>query len=413
MRNIKYHKILNLVLILLFIIAISGVLISYVFNVNFVEKYIDRDQRIGEQVKTRINLFQTQMFYLSLFIGLLGLFLLAFKRRTLKFLYARPEFLTNIILLLIFLVAFFLLGEIIMRLFFSEMIYNEYGHGPGSEMIIEKAEYNSLGYRGPEPNMIKDKDTYRILFLGDSFTYGSGIKNLEDTYPYLVQNELSKTNARRIESVVMAKSGYSTLDELKVLKETGLKFKPDLIIIGYFLNDAEGEGSRKGYENMFYSHYTIPYEIGSIMYRYSFFYYFLESRLKNVITSWGFGKNNIDYTKHLYSDSNPYFQQHKKDLKELIELSNKNNIPILIIVIPYLQVDLKNYPYEDIDSYIEGVSKSNKAYFLDLLPYFQNYNLNDVRVSLMDAHMNKLGHNITSNAILEHLQNNFDLGFKT
>ena len=35
----------------------------------------------------------------------------------------------------------------------------------------------------------------------------------------------------KIETIVFAKSGYSTLDELNVLKEKGLKFNPDLIDI--------------------------------------------------------------------------------------------------------------------------------------------------------------------------------------
>lgn len=404
MRKDKPLKILNFLLILFFLISIISILISFIFNVDFVEKYIDRDNRIGDHVKTRIALFQTQMFYLSCVFGFIGILALAFKRRILKFLHLHPEILTNLIFLLFIILILFSIGELSMRIFFHEKIYQEYGHGPEKSEFLKKIEYNSLGYRDVEHDLAKEKDTYRILFLGDSFTLGSGIESIENIYPKLIQTKLNENYGDdKFETIILAKSGYSTLDELKALKEVGLKFNPDLIIIGYYLNDAEGENSRKGYENMFYSHYLIPYELGNILYRHSFFYYFLESRLKNIIVSKGFGKNNIDYTQHLYSNSNPYFQQHEKELKEMIGLSNKNGIPIVIVMIPSLEI-LEDYPHENIHQYIKSISESNDAYFLDLLPYFKNYNLDELRLSFMDTHMSESGHKITADKILTYLQ---------
>lgn len=404
MRKLHKNKLLNCILIILFLLAILSFFISYTFDANFVEKYIDEDNRIGEHVKPRVEIFQKQMLCLSVFFGFAGLLLLTFKKNTLNYLNKNPKFLTNILLLLLIMVILFSLGEILSRTLFSERIYKEYTNGPGAAEYLSKIKYNSLGYRDTEHDITKPQDTYRILFLGDSLTFGFGIENFEATYPELIQNELNKkNNPKKAETIILAKRGYSTLDELKALKETGLKYDPDLIIVGYFLNDAEGYGSRTGYENMFYSHYTIPYELGSILYRHSFFYYFLESRIKNIITNLGFGKNNIDYTKHLYSNSNPYFQQHKKDLEEIIHISNERKIPVIITVIPPLE-NLKEYPYTEIHTQIKGISEPNGAYFLDLLPYFKLYDPAEVRVSLMDAHMNELGHKITSDAIIAYLQ---------
>lgn len=402
--SIKYHRILNLILAVFIFLAIISLLTSFVFNQNFFEKHISQEKLIGEHLEMRINIFQKQMFYLTIFFSFIGLLTWIFRKKILKFLCVHPKFLINLTVLLITLIGIFLVGEMLIRMFFSEKIYNEYTNGPGSVKLLNNIDYNLLGYRDIEHHTAKDEHVYRILFLGDSFTFGSGIKNLEDTYPKLIEKMLNiEYDSIKVEAVIFAKEGYSVLDELNALKRKGLSFEPDLIILGYFLNDAEEKGSKKGYEDLLYAHYIIPYELGDLMYKYSLFYYFLESRLKKMI---GSRKSYEDYIEHLYSDSNPYFKQHKKDLEELIKIANTNKIPLLVIMIPSPGVDFKDYPYLKINKYIQEISESNRVSYLDLLPYFQEYEPKDIRISLFDAHMNELGHKIMAYAVLDYLQKN-------
>lgn len=44
---------------------------------------------------------------------------------------------------------------------------------------------NSRGFRGKDFSIYKPEDTFRIAFLGDSFTFGEGVR-FSDTYPELV-----------------------------------------------------------------------------------------------------------------------------------------------------------------------------------------------------------------------------------
>jgi hypothetical protein len=97
---------------------------------------------------------------------------------------------------------------------------------------------NRLGLRDPrEYDLAKRPNTFRILVLGDSVTFGHG-SVYEHTYPYLVEQQL-KTWRPDVDWQVWnaAVPGYNTSQELAQLEEIGPVFAPDLVIVGFFEND--------------------------------------------------------------------------------------------------------------------------------------------------------------------------------
>lgn len=404
---IKLVKGVALLSILLFFL---GFIASYVINVDFVEKYIDDDGRVGEHVKIRIDIFQSQMLYLSLVFGLIGLLMLIFSKKLAKILDQKKEIIFNIFFLILVLITFLIIGEIILRVFFSQQIYSEYGNGPGGLKFLNNVEYNSFGFRDVEHNIGKADQSFRILIIGDSLTFGYGVDDFENVYPRILQKNLDNAYGKnKFEVITLAKGGYSTIDELKVLKSVGINLSPDLIILSYFTNDAEGPDSRVGFEKMFFHHYLLPYEAGSLFYTHSFVYYFLESRTKNLIRSLNIGKSNEDYVSHLYSDSNPFFKDHKQYLVDFIASGKSRKIPVILMNIPTL-TDFEEYPFYFVNDYIENTARLNNTQYLDLLPYLTEYDSNTLTVSFMDGHMNELGNNITANAIFSFLNENKIIG---
>ncbi len=59
---------------------------------------------------------------------------------------------------------------------------------------------NSLGFRGPEISPVKKPGVRRVLFLGDSFMFGAGLKEHE-TLPYAVSRELERRHAGDFEAI--------------------------------------------------------------------------------------------------------------------------------------------------------------------------------------------------------------------
>lgn len=100
---------------------------------------------------------------------------------------------------------------------------------------------NSLGFRDRrEYRLAKPPDTFRILVLGDSVTFGHG--TLDDTtYPFLLEQELRQWNPNvNWEVWNLGVPGYNTAQELAYLREIGSRARPDLVVVGFYPNDFTG-----------------------------------------------------------------------------------------------------------------------------------------------------------------------------
>ena len=98
--------------------------------------------------------------------------------------------------------------------------------------------HNSLGFRGRERPFEKPPGAFRIVGIGDSFTYGIGVDD-DATYLARLEAALGARTARRVEAINLAIPGYWPDPETLVLEHYGLKFRPDLVIVGISANDVE------------------------------------------------------------------------------------------------------------------------------------------------------------------------------
>ncbi|MFC2061741.1 hypothetical protein ACFLUV_04445 [Elusimicrobiota bacterium] len=93
---------------------------------------------------------------------------------------------------------------------------------------------NSKGVRGAvEYTYSKPRDKTRILVLGDSLTFGEEVSDNE-TYPYYLQQILPN-----VEVINFGVNGYGHDQMLIYLKTEGIKYKPDIVILGFVGIDIE------------------------------------------------------------------------------------------------------------------------------------------------------------------------------
>jgi hypothetical protein len=92
---------------------------------------------------------------------------------------------------------------------------------------------NSRGFRGAKEFTIARKDSYRILLLGDSFTYGTGV-NDDETFAHRIELGLSDVP---VEVINAGNGGTGTDYGLKFFVTLGVEFRPDLVALCFYAND--------------------------------------------------------------------------------------------------------------------------------------------------------------------------------
>ena len=112
---------------------------------------------------------------------------------------------------------------------------------PGMYCEYKKAKLttNRHGFRSADITIEKAPGVFRILGLGDSVMFGEGVSDRE-TYLSRLEERLQEGYPRlKVQTINTAVSGYNTVMQIATLKEKGLKFDPDLVILSFVGNDLD------------------------------------------------------------------------------------------------------------------------------------------------------------------------------
>ena len=110
-------------------------------------------------------------------------------------------------------------------------------HGQQLDHFEFRGRSNRLGFRDRDHEIKKPAGTYRILVLGDSITMGLSVERTEDVFTAVLEREL-RGKGHAADVLNFGVSGYNTQQEVEILADKGLTFKPDLVILAYCLNDT-------------------------------------------------------------------------------------------------------------------------------------------------------------------------------
>ncbi len=109
---------------------------------------------------------------------------------------------------------------------------------PGFDGILERAEFshrvdtNALGLRGAEPRP-RQANTFRIVCLGDSFTWGFGVRTSETFAARLESILTEKYPALDVQVLNAGVPGYGTADQLHFLESRSEILDPDLVLVQF------------------------------------------------------------------------------------------------------------------------------------------------------------------------------------
>lgn len=94
---------------------------------------------------------------------------------------------------------------------------------------------NQEGYRDID-HALERRTARRILLLGDSVTFGLGVPQ-DRIYAARLEREVARRGGTPPEVINLAVFAYDTLDELAAFEEDGAKYRPEAVILQFYLND--------------------------------------------------------------------------------------------------------------------------------------------------------------------------------
>jgi acetyltransferase AlgX (SGNH hydrolase-like protein) len=94
---------------------------------------------------------------------------------------------------------------------------------------------NSQGFRDRERAVDRGQVRTRVLAIGDSQTYGAGV-TYDEAFPTLLEKRLQQVEPSG-EVMNLGVSGWEPPEELHLLKVYGLQFRPDIVLMNFFVGN--------------------------------------------------------------------------------------------------------------------------------------------------------------------------------
>lgn len=357
-------------------------------------------------------------------------------------------------------IAMLVFSEIVIRIFFPQNLnYTEfdntlmYRHIPNFEVSYHRQEYstqikfNSKGLRDYEYSYDKPKGTYRILLLGSSFSQALQVP-LDKTYENILEEKFNSNGKyQKYEIINSAVGGYGTSQELFFLRNEGLKYKPDLILLDFSMRDITENSisplvtlrDGKLIENIPVKA-SLPKRFLLFCSRYSHLCSLLQTALLEDADKNGFlhsipakimpgsgnpaPKQRVKKAELFYKNDTPAFDDALEEtfllIKEIKKTADENKIPLVMFIIPHReQVDNlkfkefakennlneKDLEYDKIQKLTLKFAKENNINAFDMLPYFRQKNINNTFYFDIDGHWNGKGHELAADLLYEYLKN--------
>lgn len=195
----------------------------------------------------------------------------------------------------------------------------------------ETVNINSHGMRGPEFNFDKEFDEYRIFFLGGSTAYGVYSTSDSTTIPGFLDKKLSqeKHNVNVINSGV---NGGNSYDEYYLVKNTILKYNPDMLIVYAGWNDLIRQPVDE-YPEKNFSYYL---SLSNVYFNTYLKFPQLFSLVERVYLKQIFGDNGIPSDKFDPSLSKMKINLWQERWNDICNLGNKEGFKTVIILQPLL-----------------------------------------------------------------------------
>ncbi len=317
-------------------------------------------------------------------------------RRTLEILF----------LMVVPLALFLLMSEVFLRIYLRSHVFYDvemsryarslkldspnpligHHHIPRSEATLMgvSVRINADGFRDDEYSVARSEKR-RIMFLGDSLTFGWGVEK-EKTFEHLLEHDLDQIVPTEV--INLGIGNYNTTQEVNLFIDKGLKYRPDQVVLFYFINDAEPMPRKARFPGL-----------GN--YRIITFYW---SRIKAIRSRFAETPSFKEFYSALYSDQATGWKKSKTAFLELRDLAAKHGFDLKVVLLPELH-QLEPYTFIGEHALILGFLQKEGIATLDLAASFGSVkDPQSLWVAMDDAHPNARAHRLIAKYTLDFLR---------
>ncbi len=258
-------------------------------------------------------------------------------------------------------------------------------HAPDSEATLMgvSVRINSDGFRDDEYSVSRGPKR-RVVFLGDSLTFGWGVEK-EETFEHLLERDFSRREPTEV--INLGIGNYNTTQEVNLFLDKGLKYKPDQVVLFYFINDAEPMPRKARFPGL-----------GN--YRIITFYW---SRIKALKSRFADTPSFKEFYSAIYSDEAAGWAKTKAAFHALRDSSAKEGFDLKVVLLPELH-QLEPYTFSKEHRKVVGFLRSIGIETIDLADSFRSVkDPPSLWVALDDAHPNARAHELIAKYSLDFL----------
>ena len=255
---------------------------------------------------------------------------------------------------------------------------------------------NENNHRGEAVDITRlPAGTQRVLFLGDSYTYGDCVAG-EAVFHQRIEREL-RAEGVQVKCINAGVPGYNSVQELALLREIFDQYKPDLVVLGYVMNDAQALVKIPRPPDYTYRH------VGSVL--------FEEAKpMLNWLSRALVRDEQLFRADKLDDGSNNYRRSFEEDsiawrlsknaLAGMARFCEAKGADFRVVVIPdFTEPFDSRYSCDYIHQAVRSWGREDGYPVKDLLPGFHNQDSSQMRVKY-DGHPNELGHRQIAELVL-------------
>lgn len=258
---------------------------------------------------------------------------------------------------------------------------------------------NARGYRDFERALPKPAGVRRAVCLGDSFTWGASVLS-DDAWPQRVERLLARERGEAWQAVNLGEPGLNTVQEAAKLAAEGFAYEPDVVVLGYVLNDSEDETAAEARRAADWLEEQRRPPAPTVLDR-SALVHLVRARLFATVEN----RRRVTGFRSMYAEGYKGWIAGRRALKTIGGLCREHGVPFVVAIFPLFGNALDDgYPFGEIHAKVGQAAAEAGARVVDLLPQYRGLDWRLlVANGAADEHPNEIAYRIAAQAIVRAL----------